>query len=146
MIKFIPSVKEDIAQIKEWIDSDPWHVEQKNAFWWLTGSEGFFSCCIQDEIGPVVYVKVEEETDQFRLHCQFGPRSEVSRERLILVLNESLPAILLILFNAGKNVVFSSSNPSLIKFMLSKGFRPAEIVGEYKICADPVDPVALKKL
>jgi hypothetical protein len=139
MLKFIPSVKEDVTQIRDWTADDPWHQNQKNPEWWLTGSEGFFSCCIQDEIGPVVYLKVEEEVEQFRLHCQFGPRSEVSRRRLLLALNESIPVVLMYLFNRGKNVVFNSSNPSLVKFMESKGFRPAEPVGEYKICVDLVD-------
>ncbi len=140
MIKFIPSVLGDLTQIQEWINSDPWHKEQKNASWWLTGSEAYVCACVQDEIGPVVYLKVEEEETQFRLHCQFGPRSEVNRLRLLLAMTEGLPPLLMHLLSKGKDVVFNSSNPSLIKFMVSRGFQSVlEPVGEYKLCAARVD-------
>lgn len=132
MIKFIPSTQQDVDQIREWAIADPFHQNQKNADWWLTGSVGFFSCCVQDEIGPVVYLKVEE-AEQFILHCQFGPRSEVSCRRLLMAMNEGLPPILFYLLSKGKNIVFNSSNPSLVKFMVSRGFRPGTpgVTGEY---------------
>jgi hypothetical protein len=141
MLKFIPSFKSDVDQIREWTLADPWHQNQKQPEWWLTGSEGFFSCCVQDDIGPVVYLKVEEEAEQFRLHCQFGPRSEVSRKRLLMAMNEGLPVILMYLLNRGKNIVFNSSNPSLVRFMWSVGFKPVMPFkpGEYAICVDQVD-------
>jgi hypothetical protein len=135
MIKFIPTVKEDVDQIREWTNADPWHQIQEPE-WWLTGSEAYVCACVQDEVGPVVYLKVEEEA-VFRLHCQFGPRREVSRLRLIQAMEEGLPPLLLHLLGKGKNVVFNSHNPSLIKFMVSKGFRPSlQPVGEYIICVD----------
>jgi hypothetical protein len=140
MIKFIPSVKEDIDQIREWTEADPFHQNQKQPDWWLTGSEAYVCACIQDETGPVVYIKVEEEAEQFRLHCQFAPRSEVSRRRLLLAMNEGLPPLLMHLLSKQKSVVFNSTNPSLVRFVVSKGFRPVEeSVGEYKLCAARVD-------
>lgn len=140
MIKFIPSVKEDVDQIREWAAADPWHQNQKQPEWWLTGSEAYVCACVQDEIGPVVYLKVEEEETQFRLHCQFGPRSEVNRLRLLTAMKDGLPPLLLHLLSKGKSVVFNSSNPSLVKFMLSRGFRAvSEPVGEYILCVDLVD-------
>jgi hypothetical protein len=140
MIKFIPSVKEDIDQIREWTEADPWHQNQKQPDWWLTGSDAYVCACVQDEMGPVVYLKVEEETKQFRLHCQFGPRKEVSRLRLILAMNEGLPPLLMHLMSKGKSIIFNSSNSSLIRFMVSRGFRPVEeSVGEYKLCVALAD-------
>lgn len=122
MIKFIPSVKEDLDQIREWVAADPWHQNQKQPEWWLTGSEAYVCACVQDDKGPVVYIKVEEESEQFRLHCQFGPRNEVNRSRLLLAMRDGLPPLLTHLLSKGKSVVFNSSNPNLIKFMLSRGF------------------------
>jgi hypothetical protein len=138
MIKFIPSVKEDIDQIREWTEADPFHQNQKQPEWWLTGSEAYVCACVQDEVGPVVYIKVEE-AEQFRLHCQFAPRSEVSRRRLLSAMNEGLPPLLMHLLSKQKSIVFNSSNPSLIRFMVSKGFQYTESVGEYKLCAARVD-------
>ncbi|SRR6266567_3074365 len=132
MIKFIPSTKEDMDQIREWAAADTWHQDQKQSEWWLTGS-GHIAFCAQDEIGPVVYVKVEKEEDWYRLHCQFGPREEVSRERLLEAMMIGLP----VLFGGlkdGKGVIFNSMNPSLIKFMVSLGFKPRACpVGDYEL-------------
>lgn len=145
MIKFIPSVKSDVDQIREWTTVDPWHQNQKQPEWWLTGSEAYVCACVQDEIGPVVYLKVEEGEESFRLHCQFGPRSEVNRLRLLVAMRDGLPPLLMHLLSKGKSVVFNSSNPSLIKFMVSRGFRPALYsnapipVGEYILCVDLVE-------
>lgn len=140
MIKFIPSLESDVQQLQEWIDADEWHHDQQNPRWWLTGSEAYVCGCVQDEVGPVVYIKVEEEETQFRLHCQFGPRREVGRKRLILAMKEGLPPLLLHLLSKGKNVVFNSSNPSLVRFMWSVGFKPAMPFkpGEYALCVDQV--------
>jgi hypothetical protein len=124
MIKFIPTVKEDVNQIQEWTAADLWHQNQKQPEWWLTGSDAYVCACVQDEIGPVLYLKVEEEETAFRLHCQFGPRSEVNRKRLLVAMNEGLPPVLMYLLNKGKSVIFNSLNPSLVKFMQLKGFKP----------------------
>jgi hypothetical protein len=132
MIKFIPSTKEDVDQIREWAAADTWHQDQKQPEWWLTGS-GHIAFCAQDEIGPVVYVKVEKEGDWYRLHCQFGPREEVSRERLLGAMVVGLPVLFGGLKN-GKGVIFNSMNPSLIKFMVSLGFKSRVCpVGDYEL-------------
>lgn len=140
MIKFIPSVKDDVVQIQEWTAVDPWHQNQKQPEWWLTGSDAYVCGCVQDEVGPVVYIKVEEEETQFRLHCQFGPRREVGRKRLLLAMKEGLPPLLLHLLSKGKDVVFNSSNPSLVRFMWSVGFKPVIPFkpGEYALCVAQV--------
>jgi hypothetical protein len=140
MIKFIPSVKEDIDQIREWTEADPFHQNQKQPEWWLTGSEAYVCACVQDEIGPIVYLKVEEEDAVFRLHCQFAPRSEVSRRRLLSAMNEGLPPLLMYLLSKGKSIVFNSFNPSLVRFMWSMGFKPKMPFepGEYAVCVDQV--------
>jgi hypothetical protein len=140
MIKFIPTVEGDVDQIREWTAADPWHQNQKQPEWWLTGSEAYVCACVQDEKGPVVYLKVEEEETQFRLHCQFGPRSEVSRLRLLLAMRDGLPPLVMHLLSKGKDVVFNSSNPSLVRFMWSMGFKPTMPFksGEYAICVAQV--------
>lgn len=138
MIKIIPTVETDIPQIREWIAKDPWHFNQKYPEWWLTGSEGFVAGCAQDEIGPVFYLKVEEEEQDFRLHVQFAPRTEVSRKRLITAMNELAPALFGLLLSKKSKIVFSSSNPSLVRFMWAMGFKPDLKPGEYAICVDQV--------
>lgn len=133
MIKFIPSVVGDLDQLREWSAADSWHREQKQPEWWLTGT-GYIAFCAQDEFGPVVYVKVEKEEDWYRLHCQFGPREEVSRERLLEAMNTGLPVLFKLLKqNGGAGVVFESQSRSLIAFMSAQGFRPREKAGDYEL-------------
>lgn len=135
-MKLLPSVNEDIPQIQEWVNADSWHQNQKQPEWWLTGTDCFLAGCVQDDIGPVVYFKVEEESEAFRLHVQFAPRTEVSRRRLIIAIAEVGPALFGLLLSKKSKIVFSSSNPSLVRFMRSAGFKPDLKEGEYALCVD----------
>lgn len=133
MIKFIPTDKEDISQLREWIAKDPWHQNLNYPEWWLTG-EGHLAFCVQDDIGPTVYVKLEKEDGLFRLHCQFGPREEVNRKRLLESMSIGLPVLFnLLRQDGGVGVVFESRNRSLVAFMAAHGFKPCEKAGDYEL-------------
>lgn len=130
MITFVPTMPSDIDRITEWTAADPWHTCQMPE-WWLTGT-GYLSFRVQDDVGPVAYIKVEEEDERFRLHCQFGPRAQVSRARLLGAMKYGLPTLISHLIKQKKEVIFSSESPSLINFMVSKGFEPSsDIPGDY---------------
>lgn len=131
MVRLIPTVKEDIPQIREWSEVDQWHHNQNQPDWWITGSDGFVAGCAQDDKGPVFYLKVEEEEENFRLHVQFAPQTEVSRKRLIIAMREVSVALFGFLLSKGKGIIFNSENPSLVRFMWSMGFTPSSIPGEY---------------
>lgn len=131
MIKLIATVKEDISQIQEWAEADPWHHNHNQPEWWITGSEGYVAGCVQDDKGPVFYLKVEEEDENFRLHVQFAPRTEVSRKRLVMAMREVSVALFVFLLSKGKGIIFNSENPSLVRFMSSMGFKSSSISGEY---------------
>jgi len=134
MLKFIPSVEQDVDQIREWSAADTWHHDQQQPEWWLTGTDCHIAFCAQDDKGPVVYVKVEKEEDWYRLHCQFGPRSEVSRKRLLEAMNIGLPVLFKLLKqDGGTGVVFESSSRSLVAFMAVHGFKPREKAGDFEL-------------
>lgn len=133
MLKFIPSVSTDVDQIRDWAAADPWHNQQKQPEWWLTGTDCHIAFCAQDDVGPVVYVKVEREGDWYRLHCQFGPREEVSRERLLETMNIGFPVLFKLLRqDGGAGVVFESQSRSLIAFLSVYGFK-SRGAGDYEL-------------
>jgi hypothetical protein len=134
MIDIIPSNQEDLPRLREWVAADPWHKHQKTPEWWLTGN-GYLSFCIRDEDGPIFYSRIDQDQEWFRLHCQFGPRSEVNRGRVVAGITAYLKVIPSYLESNGKRMRFDSENSSLIKFLESRGFHsdPAgDFVFEFK--------------
>jgi hypothetical protein len=119
------STDRDIDQLLEWIILDPYHRDQVNPFWWLTGN-GILSYKIVDSQGTTMYVRLEADSKLMRIHTQFGPEDQVSKLRVIKSLVWTLPKMEAI---GNKHeltgFVFKSTSPSLIKFMITKfGFTP----------------------
>jgi hypothetical protein len=130
MLRMIATEKVDLAQIREWMKEDPWHKHLPNqtAEELLTGN-GLLCFCIQDDVGPVVYVRFDKDEGEnlLRVSTQFGPENEVSKRRLIVGLMRVLvPTI--IKFGKKKKfsgAIYNSVSPKLIEFMDKFEFRPA---------------------
>jgi hypothetical protein len=131
-MKLLNSTEADIEQLTEWIKADPYHEHNINPTWWLTGS-GLLSYCIQDSIGPTMYVRIDAENGLMRIHTQFAPESEVSKLRVVKCLIKALPVME---FHGRKmgmtGFVYKSTSESLIEFMQKKfGFTPTGSDDDY---------------
>lgn len=115
-MEFTPSTPNDIEQLSEWIQVDPYHRDCLNPHWWLTGN-GLLSFCVSDEHGPLAFIRLDKEDDRVRLHTQFGPREVVSRERLIDGMFKAIPIIIGFAKKHGSAIIYNSTNSSLIRFM-----------------------------
>ncbi len=129
MLELFSTERADFPQLQEWVAADSWHRE--NETWlktegMLTGN-GLLAFCIQDDKGPICYVRFDKDEDMLRIAVQFAPYSEVSKRRLIVgIANMLVPAIV----NYGKEkgfrgAVYESTSPTLIAFMSKFGFKAA---------------------
>lgn len=132
MLKLTPSTPNDIEQLTEWIQADPYHKDCLDPQWWLTGN-GLLCYCIQDQVGPTMYVRTEAENDLLRIHTQFAPLTEVSKLRVIKSIVKALPVMeKLAIDNNLKGFIYKSTSPSLIQFMQVKfGFAPTGNSDDY---------------
>lgn len=123
-MEFTSSTEKDISQIREWIKSDIYHNEG-SAEWWLTGNNCLFAGCLRDDLGAIVYFRVDEEEDFARLHVQFAPEESVNKNRLIkAIIQGYIKVESLIRKKNLKGVIFYSVSPRLVKFMKHLGFKP----------------------
>lgn len=119
-MRFTSSTLDDIEQLTEWIEHDPYHKDCLDPLWWLTG-QGVLSYCIQDSRGPVFYARLDCENSFLRLHTQFAPLSEVSKLRVVKGLLWALPRMgLVAIQNECVAFIFKSTSPELIRFMERK--------------------------
>lgn len=125
MINFSASTLDDVEQIKEWAQVDPYHFHQGEPEWWLTGNGGLLAFCLQDELGPLAYVRLDTEGDLTRLHTQFAPETVVSKKRLVVGMLAAIPTTIPYLKKQGsRGIIFNSVSSSLIGFMSKIGFFP----------------------
>ncbi len=131
-MKLTTSSLSDLEQIKEWVEKDPFHKNQNQPAWWLTG-QGLLSFCVQDSKGPVVYVRLDKQDDMLRLNCQFAPEEEVSKLRVMKALIWTFPQMVhVIKQNKLKGFVYKSVNQPLIDFMQLKfSFTPTGNDNDY---------------
>lgn len=115
MIKFIASNTSDIPQIAEWIAADPYHKDQGQPEWWLTGN-GMLAFCLQDDQGPLSFVRLDAEGEYIRIHTQFAPESVVSKRRLVVGMIVAMEK-LIDLYRDKKGLIYQSVSPTLIAFM-----------------------------
>jgi hypothetical protein len=126
MISFEPSTEKDIPEIDRWAKADPYHKDQNNPQWWLTGN-GLLAFVVHDEIGPLFYARIDVVEKRCRLNVQFAPRDIVTRRRLINGLREAFPKLADHVRKEGYGgFLFDSDNPPLIKFMQMFKFTPSE--------------------
>lgn len=128
MIRLTEVTSQDVEQIKEWTASDEWHAYLKpsSAESYVTGN-GLLSFCIQDDKGPVVFVRFDKDGDLLRVATQFAPVSVVSKRRLIAgIITALVPSIVSVGKENGlKGAVYESVSPTLINFMSKFGFKAA---------------------
>lgn len=126
MAKITVTTEADLSQIQEWINADSYHkdVPRCTAEGLLTGN-GALTFRLQDDEGPLCFVRLDAEGEFLRLSTQFGPESEVSKRRLVTgLLSTGIPAITMFgKENKYKGIVFESTSPTLIAFMDKQGFR-----------------------
>ncbi len=143
MAELRPTMETDIPKINEWISSDPWHKDDKHSAEWLLTGGGKLSFCLSDDIGPLCFVRLDEEGEMLRLATQFGPEDEVSKSRLVAgLLSMGIPAIIEFGKVKGyKGIVFESTSESLIAFMNRLGFFKAAGENDYALTFEEVTHV-----
>lgn len=127
MIEFRRTVPEDIVRISDWITQDEKHRDISASF--FTESDfGISSYTIEDEQGPVIFVRQERETEEVtRLHTQFPPNDRI---RVVTALNEAYPLVAEDARARGfKQIRFESQSVALVRFMFRFGFR-AELIAD----------------
>ena len=136
IMKLSPTTQDDLEQIQEWIDADPYHKDDPTwkAEGLLTG-RGVLAFCLSDEISPLCFVRLDAEGGMLRLATQFGPEPEVSKSRLVKgLLATGIPAIIEFGKAKGyKGIVFESTSESLINFMKMQGFFKAAGEHDYAL-------------
>jgi hypothetical protein len=124
MINFSLSTPDDLPQIAEWISADPYHQHLGQPEWWITGN-GILAFCLMDDVGPLTYVRLDDEGEYARIHIQFAPEEVVSKRRLVVGLIRGLQMVLSFIKDRGyKGLVFESVSPTLIAFFQKQGFKP----------------------
>ncbi len=135
MIKITETTPQDVEQIKEWLAADPWHVDDpRNMPELMVTGQGLMSFCIQDDIGPVMYMKFTDDGDNMRVGVQFAPPEIVSKRRVALsLIKVGFP--LMKGYGQGlgkKGVVFESFNPALTEFCGKNGFMNVEGSNDFR--------------
>jgi len=95
-------------------------------FW--THTEGGVSCyAVEDELGPLIFVRQETSGEDTVLHLQFA---NCGRKKIFNALREGYPLVAEDARQRGfKRVRFTSQSPALIRTMLEMGFH-AELIAE----------------
>jgi hypothetical protein len=126
MLDTVPTLRSDLAQIADWVRQDPFHCDDEtweNLEGMLTGN-GLLCFRLQDEIGPLVFVRLDIEGEFARITMQFGPENEVSKRRLVVgLIKLGIPMMVKVAKNKGfKGLVFKSVSETLIAFGKRQGF------------------------
>jgi hypothetical protein len=117
---------EDLDKIQSWIQADPFHKDDpKNQAEALLTGKGLLTFRVVDDVGDVMFVRLDIEEDMVRWSAQFGPEEEVSKSRVAkALLKAALPAVLSVSKQKGfKGIVYESVNQPLIDFMDKQGFK-----------------------
>ncbi len=124
-MNFSSSAVEDIPQLTEWIQNDPYHFHLGQPEWWLTGAtDSLLAFCLMDDRGPLTYVRLDSEGEYVRIHTQFAPESIVSKRRLITGMIVAIDKLIEIFQSSKKGLIFNSVSPALVAFMDRKfGFK-----------------------
>jgi hypothetical protein len=123
MIRFRKTVEDDAAILATWIAQDPYHRHIEPLFF-MERTPGVSCYVVEDQAGPVMFVRQETEGENIRLHVQFpmGRRRvrEAVREAYPLWANDAKA-------RGFRQIRFELESSALIKLMLGFGYR-AELV------------------
>ena len=126
MILFRRTEPSDLLMLSDWIVNDPFHREKLTPEFFLETKEGVSCYTIEDEHGPVAFMREEVEGEDVRLHAQFP----AGRRRLMAAIDEGFPIILAEAREKGfRRIRFELENAALIKAMLRFGFR-ADLISD----------------
>jgi len=134
MIRLTETTPQDIPQIREWLDADPWHRgDSRNDPELMTTGNGVLAFCLQDDKGPIVFIKLIEVGETLRVAMQFAPRAVVSKRRLIeALITVGFPIMKGYATGWGcKALAFESKNPSLLRFCSRNGFENVEGTNDF---------------
>jgi hypothetical protein len=127
MIRLTETTPQDVEQIAEWLAADPWHRDDpRNIPAYMTTGNGLLSYCVQDDEGPVFYVKLTDNEDGLvRCTVQFAPENVVSKRRTAVALASSAGIGTMAVFAKSfgySGLVYESISPTLIAFGKKMGF------------------------
>jgi hypothetical protein len=127
MINAVPTLRNDLNQLQDWIRQDPFHCDDEtweNSEGMLTGN-GLLAFKLVDEKGALCFVRLDAEGELVRITIQFALENEVSKRRLVVGLVKlGIPMMVKAAKNKGfKGLVFRSVSESLIKFGIKQGFK-----------------------
>jgi hypothetical protein len=126
VIKFRRTVPEDLLTIERWIELDEGHRGMDANFWMAT-AKGISCYAIEDEQGPLIFVRQEASGEETVLHVQFA---NCARKKIFNALREGYPLVAEDARQRGfKRVRFDSESPALIRTMLEMGFR-AQLIAD----------------
>jgi hypothetical protein len=126
-MKFRSSMEQDYKMIARWIEEDIFHHGKMTADWWIPNPDNpgsSYYICVEDDIGCVIFMRIDPENDLFRLHAQFAPVEEVSVLRTAKCIFRTVDALEKEFKKQCKGLILQSVNEPLIQFMLKKGFKP----------------------
>lgn len=114
----------DTVILADWIEQDIFHFGKMKAGWWLPTTGNLLACCVEDEKGPVMYLRVDADMDKVRLNIQFAPEEQVSKRRVVRAVLDGFPRLVEVAKSYKvKGMIFESVNEPLIQFMKSQGFE-----------------------
>ncbi len=146
-----PSTETDSPLIESWCkqDVDSTHHKLDPRFF-LTGN-GFLTLKVVDDLGPVFFARFDECRERLvsglRMHTQFAPVSEVSKQRVTEAILETLPKFIERVKQDGiQFIVFETTFPQLAGWMqIAMGFRQVEGTNDYKLTFFAARPQAVQE-
>ena len=125
MIVFRQAEPEDILMLTVWIEADRVHRDRIKPEFFTERTTNISCYAIQDDKGPVIFVRQEKEGDAFRLHTQFPP---TSRRRIVKALEQAYPLVAADAKRRGyREIHFETGSIALARVMFAMGFR-AELI------------------
>lgn len=119
MLKYRPTNAHDKDLLTRWIADDPDHKEHCTPDFWLTPSGDTECMAVEDEHGPIFFVRSETVR---RLHVQFATGEH---RRLVVALDQFVMDMKRIGSGAIRQFIFDSVFGPLIKFLKRRGVRPS---------------------
>jgi hypothetical protein len=118
MAKFRAVKEEDRSEIETWIAADPGHAGKMTADFFLEAGKTHSLYAVGDEEGTAMYIRCELSGPyRMRAHIQFGP----DKKRIMKCFRDGWPLVMDDAKKRGfKSVLFDSTSPTLVKWMMSE--------------------------
>jgi hypothetical protein len=125
VLKFEPSVLEDVPLIIQWQLVDESKADSLPFEFWLTGSaDNPLTCKVCDSEGVVLFLRMDREgTSGLRMHTLFAVDNKTNRKRIASLLGTYFQGFAQQMRQFGDAITFESTSPHLVNFMYLLGFR-----------------------